>query len=141
MGNYVCGNRTQALRYIHTAQDWDRYRDQIESIVQCGNVHTGLRQGRDQGPLFPIVPVPFHALVLVLFPCSVNKPLLCCTNKNSSTKNGYMYVCGDMKFEQSTVVSFVNAHRKLLDISFNCNRYLATSATEYVCVSLIIILA
>ena len=120
------------------AQDWNWYRDPMESIVPCGNVHTGLRQGRDQDPLFPIVSVPFHVLVPVLFPCSVNKPLLCCTNKKSSTENGY--VCGDMKFEQSTVVSFVNAHRKLLDISFNCNRYLATSATEYVCVSLIIIL-
>ena len=104
----------------------------VYSVVPCGNVHTGLRQGRDQDPLFPIVSVPFHVLVPVLFPCSVNKPLLCCTNKKSSTENGY--VCGDMKVEQSTVVSFVNAHRKLLDISFNCNRYLATSATEYVCV-------
>ena len=82
--------------------------------------------------LFPIVQAPFHVLVPVQFPCSVNEPVLYCTNKNSSTKNGY--VCGDMKFEQSTVVSFVNAHRKLPDISFNCNRYLATSATEYVCV-------
>ena len=38
------------------------------------NVHTGLRQGRYQDPLFPIVQVPFPVPPKVPVPCSVNKP-------------------------------------------------------------------
>ena len=40
----------------------------------CRNVHTSLRQDRDQDPLFPIVPVPY------LVPSSV--PVLGSVNKS-----------------------------------------------------------
>ena len=42
--------------------------------VLCSNVHTGLRQRRDQDPLFPVVPVPFPVPVLV--PYSVRDGIL-----------------------------------------------------------------
>ena len=40
------------LWYIHTAreQDWDWYKDQMESTVPYTNVHTGPRQGQGPGP-------------------------------------------------------------------------------------------
>ena len=57
------------LWYIHTAWEWvwDWYRNQIESIVPCRNVHIGPRQG----PLFPVLAVPFSVPVPV---CHVETP-------------------------------------------------------------------
>ena len=37
--------------YIASERNWNRYRDQIENIVPCRNVHTGLRQGQVPGPI------------------------------------------------------------------------------------------
>ena len=83
--------KNQVLWYIHTAWDWDRYQDQMESIVPCRNVHTGLRHGQDQNPLFPIVPALFSVLILVLLPCSVNNSLWLLgsiDNQTSQTDSG-----------------------------------------------------
>ena len=54
------------------AWEWDRdwYRDQLESIVLCRNVHRD--RDREQDPLFSIVPVPFPVLIPVPFSHSEN---------------------------------------------------------------------
>ena len=76
------------LWYGHTTSErhWEWYRYQMESIVPCRNVHTGLRQ--EQAPLLPMVPVPFP----VPFPFSVNKPQgssrFTSTHPQHSTSNG-----------------------------------------------------
>ena len=55
----------QNLRLSYTAREWerDRYRDQMENTVPCGNVHTGLRQGQGPGPIFPYCASPIHVSV------------------------------------------------------------------------------
>ena len=69
---------TEVTWYIHTVRerDRDRYRDQMESIVLCRNIHTGQDRDRHQDPLFPIVPTSFPVSVPFPFPSSVNKPTL-----------------------------------------------------------------
>ena len=59
--------------YVHCmGPDWDRYRDQMESIVPSGNGTLAGDKDRDQGPLFPIVPIPV-CNSLISIACSVNK--------------------------------------------------------------------
>ena len=69
-----CGEVVHKEGAIHTAWEWDRdwYRDQLESIVLCRNVHRDSDRDREQDPLFSIVPVPFLLLIPIPFPCSVN---------------------------------------------------------------------
>ena len=62
-------NIVNFVRVIHTElshtvrkRDRNRYREKIQSTVRCGNVHTGLRQGRGPEHIFSCcadpVPVP-----------------------------------------------------------------------------------
>ena len=59
--------------YIHIAWERDRehYKDQMESIVSCRNVHKRLDQGQVRRPIVSFCASPIPP---VLFPCSVNKP-------------------------------------------------------------------
>ena len=41
----------EATWHIHIAGERDRYRDQVESIVLCRNVHTDSRQIPGPGPI------------------------------------------------------------------------------------------
>ena len=51
---------------------WHQYRDHMECVVDLPYRKLTLvrDKGRDQEPLFPIVPVPFPVLVLVPYPYS-----------------------------------------------------------------------
>ena len=67
-----CPNLALWLVHIDRDRGWDRYKDQVESLVPCQNVHTGRRKG--QGPE-PIVFLLYQSRSLyqshVLFPCGV----------------------------------------------------------------------
>ena len=58
------------LRLIHTDRDWgwDRYRDQIKSIVPCRNVHTGRRQRQEPGPIISYCESPISSASLSPIP-------------------------------------------------------------------------
>ena len=45
------------------------------SNIICRNVHTGPREGKEHGSMFPIVLVQIPVPVPIPFPCGVNKPL------------------------------------------------------------------
>ena len=69
---------------IHTAWEWDRdwYRDQMESLVPCRNVPTGLRQGQGPDPIVsycasPVLctgPIPVQC-EKSLYPLSILEPI------------------------------------------------------------------
>ena len=62
--------------YICTAGEWDRdwYRDQMESLVSCRNVHTDLRQVQGPGPIVSYCTSPVPCTCPCSLPCGVNRP-------------------------------------------------------------------
>ena len=61
---------TEVTWYIHTVRerDRDRYRDQMESIVLCRNVHTGSRQIPGPGPIVSYCAGPVPCTGPIPFP-------------------------------------------------------------------------